>query len=312
MKSRIILLVATAVALVHLVLYFVVWNGDGDTPPETETEAQAQAEEDAPVPREFSAIAPVAETAGPEITETPSKAEDSRKEPTAETAKPSIHPDAPIFENPETESTIDPMTVGLVDGKTQLPPELAELAQEGVKAVTEERWDDARRHYLELVSAAPDNALAYANLGVAEYQLGNHLAAAGNLEKSLDLNPGIAENWLTLGLIHYERRSLELSLSALTRAIHEDPSSAKARLYLAAVARDYGWREAAVTELERALDIDPNLPEAHFNLALTYLDEKPPRLELARRHYHAAIENGAPPAPDIEALLSPDSPSTGQ
>lgn len=308
MKSRIILLVATAVALVHLVLYFVLWSGGDDPAPDSVVEA----EESIPIPREFSEIAPVAESSAPEIVEAQPKGNVPPTDPIVEPAKPAALPDAPISDSPAPEPSTDPMTVGLVDGKTQLPPELAELAQEGVKAVTEERWDDARRHYLELVSAAPDNALAYANLGVAEYQLGNHLAAAGNLEKSLDLNPGIAENWLTLGLIHYERRSLELSLSALTRAIHEDPSSAKARLYLAAVARDYGWREAAVTELERALDIDPNLPEAHFNLALTYLDEKPPRLELARRHYHAAIENGAPPAPDIEALLSPDSPSTGQ
>ena len=69
--------------------------------------------------------------------------------------------------------------------------------------------------------------------------------------------------------------------------------------------RDYGWTEAAVTELQRAVEINPKLASAHYNLAVTYLGESPPRIELARRHYFAAIDLGTAKSPEIEAILKP-------
>lgn len=219
-------------------------------------------------------------------------------------------PDTP----PSTpEETAEPLpegalSVGRVEGQSKLSPELAELAQKGAVAVTEQRWEEARDLYLEMVRQAPDNALAYANLGVAEHQLGNLLAAAGNLRKSLEINPSIAPNWQTLGLIHFERGELEMAISHLTRAIHEDPSDARSRLYLAAVVREYGWTDAAITELQRAVDTDPELADAHYNLAVTYLDADPPRIELARRHYYSAIDLGAAPSEELEAIFRGDKP----
>lgn len=195
------------------------------------------------------------------------------------------------------------MKLGRVEEPVSLPPEAAELAKEGALAVSEEKWAEAREIYRKLVAAAPDNALAYANLGVAEHQLGNLLAAVGNLSRSTELNPYVARNWRTLGLIQYQRGELALALSSLTRAVHEAPGDSEARIILAAVARDYGWPEAAVTELQRAVEIDPKSAVANYNLAVSYLDENPPRLELARRHYYAAIDLGTEPSPELEAIL---------
>lgn len=195
------------------------------------------------------------------------------------------------------------MILGRVEDAASLPPELSALAKEGALAVAEGDWKKARAAYLELVKAAPDNALAYANLGVVEHQLGNLLAASGNLRRSTELSPRIARNWQTLGLIHYERGELALAISCLTRALHEDPESAEARLVLAAVVRDYGWTDAAVTELQRAVELNPKLGAAHYNLAVTYLETDPPRIELARRHYYAAIDLGSAASPEIEAIF---------
>jgi len=195
------------------------------------------------------------------------------------------------------------MQVGRVTDIETLPPALAEMAREGALAVADGNWEEARTIYLRMVKEAPDNALAYANLGGAEHQLDNLIAAAGNLGKSLELNPHIARIWQTLGLIHYEKGELALAISHLMRAIHEAPEEAESRLLLAAVLRDYGWTDAAVTELQRAVEIDPKLASAHYNLAVTYLEMKPPRIELARRHYYAAIDLGTPAAPEIETIL---------
>lgn len=212
-------------------------------------------------------------------------------------------PAAGTTNDPSEPAAGSAMQVGKVTDIETLPPALAEMAREGALEVADGNWEKAREIYLRMVKEAPDSALAYANLGVAEHQLGNLLAAAGNLGKSLKLNPHIARNWQTLGLIHYEKGELALAISSLTRAIHEAPGEAESRLLLAAVVRDYGWTEAAVTELQRAVEIDPKLASAHYNLAVTYLEMKPPRLELARRHYYAAIDLGTPVTPEIEAIL---------
>lgn len=238
----------------------------------------------------------------------------SSKTPTGKSAEPDAAPSPPTAPAPgggQAEAVSEPATtegalrIGRVMDPVALPPEVAGLAREGALAVAAEQWETARDLYLEMVKIAPDNALAYANLGVAEHQLGNDLAAVGNLGKATSLNPHIARNWQTLGLIQYERGELALALSSLTRAIHEDPSEAESRLILAAVARDFGWPEAALTELQRAVEINPKLASAHYNLAITYLGADPPKIELARRHYFAAIDLGTAPSPEIEAILKP-------
>jgi len=202
-----------------------------------------------------------------------------------------------------SEAAQELMQVGKATDIESLPPELMEMARKGALEVADRNWEEAKKTYLEMVKAAPENALAYANLGVAEHQLGNLLAASGNLGKSLELSPHIARNWQTLGLINYERGELALAISNLTRAIHEAPEDAESRLILAAVVRDYGWTDAAVTELQRAVELNPKLTAAHYNLAITYIGMKPPRIELARRHYFAAIDLGMPPSPEIEGFF---------
>ena len=220
----------------------------------------------------------------------PSKGDEEKKEAVVDEAPPKLPEGA--------------LAVGVVKGQSKLPPELAKIAQRGASAVAEMKWVKAREAFLELVEKAPDNALAYANLGVAEQQLGNLLAAEGNLNRSVQINPSIAQNWQTLGLVQYERGDIVLAISSLVRAVHEDPADARSRVYLAAVMRDYGWREAALTELERAAQTDPELVDAQFNLAVAYLEESPPRVELARRHYYAALDLGAEASPEIEAILT--------
>ncbi|MDF1810600.1 MAG: tetratricopeptide repeat protein [Verrucomicrobiales bacterium] len=201
----------------------------------------------------------------------------------------------------------DKPQLGVASGAVHIPLELRDIAQDGAELISRGKWKEARELYLKMVLQAPGNPLAYANLGVAEYQLKNYTEAERNLKKSLDLNSSIAQNWMTLGLIQFERGELLLAISSLTRAIHEDPKSAQAHLYLAAVAYDYGWTNAAIKELNQVVDLDAKNSEAHFNLAMTYLGLRPPRLELARRHYETAKDLGAPPHPGIEEIMKKSS-----
>lgn len=313
MNSKFLIVIVLVVAAVHLLLFFLTQRDTvepaeigpppaivaqpGEEPP-AEPRNGTSRDEAKGVPEETvsRAVHLIQQSASPLPPETV---------PVPETTPPPAAPKAAPGSNaaPGSDAT---MIVGLVEGQSKLTPELVEVAAEGARAVASRNWERARELYLRMVAEAPDNALGYANLGVAEHQMGNLLAAVGNLKKSLEINPSIAQNWQTLGIIHYERDELELAISSLTRAIHEDPSDARSRLYLAAVIRSYGWIEASITELERAVAADPEFADAHYNLAVSYLEVQPPKRELARRHYYSAIDLGAAPSPDLEATFRSD------
>lgn len=186
-----------------------------------------------------------------------------------------------------------------------LPPGTEALAKEGAMASADMEWDKAKAAYSRLLERAPENSLALSNLGAVEFRLGNLDAALDYLDRATRAAPGIAQNWLTIGLIHHSRARPYLALSAFARALDADPGDPRAHNYMGVVIRGLGWASGAETELQRAIALDPSYADAHFNLAVMYLDRSPPLLELARRHYYAAMEFGAKPDPVIEQKLNP-------
>lgn len=195
--------------------------------------------------------------------------------------------------------------LGLADGgKTGLlPSNTASLAQKAANAFAKQDWNTARSAYREMLEADPENALAWANLGAVEQQSGQLNAAAQCFEKSVRYNPQLPQSWLALGLIYSNKGDKYRAVSAFTRALHEDPTDPRAHNYLAITAKSLGWTDAAESELQRAIELNPDYGLAHFNLALMYLERKPPALELARRHYNKALALGVEKDDIVERKL---------
>lgn len=207
---------------------------------------------------------------------------------------------------PAEEGRAKVVEIGTEDGRESgpLPPLTTELARRAAAAVSRRDWKEARSAYQEMVEADPENVPALANLGAVEFQLKEYDAAVEHLERAASLKPSLAQTWLTLGMVYYERDDPLRALSAISRAVAEKPDDARARNHLAAAAKALGWLGAAEIELQRALDIDPAYAEAHFNLALIYLERHPPGVEIARRHYHRARELGTPRDELVEKQLN--------
>lgn len=197
--------------------------------------------------------------------------------------------------------------VGVVDRAKDgsLPPDTSALAKKAASAFAKRDWATAREAYEEMLKVEPVNALAWANLGAVEQQAGRLTEAVEAFEQSVRFNPALVQSWIALGLAYSERGDMYKALSALSRAVHEDPTDARAHNYLAIVANRFGWVATAQAEFEKAIALKPDYGIAHFNLALTYLDQKPPALELARRHYEAALKNGVEKDEIVEAKLKP-------
>ncbi len=202
----------------------------------------------------------------------------------------------PPSKNPATtRADASPAKLGLADdGKTgRLPSHTTGLSDLAAQAFARKDWERARGYYLNILATEPDNPLTLANIGAVEQQAGRLKEAKNYLLRAVKINPALQQTWLALGLVCHEMGDSYLALSAFTRAVHEDPLDPKAHNYLAVVARSLGWLDAAEAELQRAIELKPDYANAHFNLALMYLDRKPPSVELARRHYNNAVALGA-------------------
>jgi tetratricopeptide (TPR) repeat protein len=190
-------------------------------------------------------------------------------------------------------------------------PEVArEAAAEGSAAFARGDFERARRAYLKVIDLAPDNLLGLINLGVVEYSLKRLDDAEAHLKRAVRIKLDAAPAWLTLGIVYMDQNRLDEALAALAQATLYDPRNARARNYLGVVVGRKGWIDGAQVELRRAVEIDPSYSDAHYNLAVFYLEGKPPSIELARRHYFRAMELGAEPDLEIEKTLKAASAAT--
>jgi len=186
--------------------------------------------------------------------------------------------------------------VGKVEEKTAGLPAYAQgLAYKAAAAFGKGDWAEAKKSYIRLLQDEPNNALALMNLATVEHRTGELDSALSHLDRAVKINPHVAQAWVLQGLIYFRKGDSNLAVSSLTRALHEDPLDARAHNYLGVVLKDLGWLHGAEQELQRALELDAQYADAHFNLALLYLDKRPPARELARRHYDIAISLGAKP-----------------
>lgn len=185
-----------------------------------------------------------------------------------------------------------------------LPPEALAAAKAGVKAMAENKFEAARTEFLKLLRLVPDSPTALTNLGLVDFRLGKADEAKGYLKHAVRDRPQNGLAWITLGLIYNNANEPEAATAALAQAVCVEPRNPGAHNYFAVILSRRGWYSGAEDELQRALQLDPNFAEAHFNLALTYLQQDPPAIELARRHYQKALDLGAARDAAIEQKLA--------
>lgn len=186
-------------------------------------------------------------------------------------------------------------------------PEPSPQFRRAVGAMRAGDWKAARTAWETVLRAEPANAAALANLGKVLCQLQDYPAAQSALEKATALKPTLSDSWLMLGQTWLARQSPMMAVSCMARGVAENPSDAGGHNSLAIALKQAGWTDAAEAELQKALDLNPAFGEAHFNLAVMYLERKPPSLEMGRRHYRRALELGAMDDPVVAKQIQGES-----
>jgi Flp pilus assembly protein TadD len=186
----------------------------------------------------------------------------------------------------------------------ELSPAASRLVVEARQYFSSRQFDKAEASYVEASRQERDtNATVLANLAAIQIERNRFDAADASLKQALASAPDDSYALLVLGNLRYRQARYEDALDALSRAAKLDPQNAEIQNYLGLTLSEKGLRVPAETALRKAVELDPNYASAHNNLAVVYLTQEPPAVELARLHYRKALSAGAPRNMDLEKLI---------
>jgi Flp pilus assembly protein TadD len=185
----------------------------------------------------------------------------------------------------------------------ELPGGSAQLVAEAEHYFSARQFDKAEDDYQKILQRDENNGLVLANLATIEMEQGKLEDADKHITAAVAQSPNDAYNLSILGYLKFRQEKYDDALDALSRAARLDPRNPEIENYLGVTLSHKGLRKQAETALRKAIQLDPNYGPAHNNLAVIYINQQPPLVELARWHYQKALDLGQPHNPDLEKVL---------
>lgn len=216
-----------------------------------------------------------------------------------------------LFKKPEpTLAEIDPKA-----GKkpiSELPSAAIPLVAEAQRAFSARQLDTAEEKYAQVVKQDQKNPTTLANLATIQLERNRLDECDKTITQALALAPNDAYALSILGQLRFKQQKYEEALDALTRAAKIDPKNPRIQNYLGITLGQKGMRGPAETALRKAIQLDPGYGDAHNNLAVIYLTQQPPLVELARWHYQKALAAGNPHNPALEKVFDEKTTALGE
>ncbi|MCI0589384.1 MAG: tetratricopeptide repeat protein [Planctomycetes bacterium] len=146
----------------------------------------------------------------------------------------------------------------------------------------QQRAEEARVEFEQVVALEPTHPRAHYNLGVLDERAGRTAEAIGRYRRAAELDPSDPHSRMNLGvLLTREGRSRE-AIELFAEAVRLGPEDPKALFNLGLSYLEGGMPRKAIEELEKSLLLDPDFPWAHLTLA---------RAQLAAGETAAALKN---------------------
>jgi Flp pilus assembly protein TadD len=185
----------------------------------------------------------------------------------------------------------------------ELPSAAQQFVAQAQKNYEKNQLEDAEKNYQKVLQMDKKNVTILANLANIQIDLKNFKDAETNIKQAIALDPNDAYSQMVLGRLRLQQEKFDEAVDALSRAAKLDADDAQIQNFLGLALNEKGMRGPAETALRRAIQIDPGYPNAHNNLAVMYLTQQPPLVELARWHYQKALAGGFPRNPDLEKMI---------
>ena len=191
----------------------------------------------------------------------------------------------------------------------ELPPGTVALVAEANRYYANKQLDKAEEKYLQVLQQDNKNVPTLANLAAIQLDLDHLDAAETNIKQAIALAPDDPYSLLVLGRLRFRQKKYDEAIDALSRAAKLDPQDAQIQNFLGLALSEKGLRGPAETALRKAIQLDPGYANAHNNLAVVYITQQPPLVELARWHYQKALAAGQPHNPELEKMLDAKKPA---
>jgi len=175
------------------------------------------------------------------------------------------------------------------------------LAEQGMKALDEKRYQAAVDSFKQAVAADPKDYSLHFNLALAYSLMGQHAEAIPEYKKTLELKPGLVQAELNLGISLLREKQPADAVPYLTAAA-ENAKEYRPNYYLAEALLGAGEPTKAEQAYTAALAIDPKSPAAELGLAHALAKEQ--RLDDAAAHFKKAAELDARYRDDLLELAS--------
>lgn len=138
----------------------------------------------------------------------------------------------------------------------------------------EKKWDDAISTLQQLIHNAPQDAAAHFYLGTALRGKGDHILAAQELRKSLELQPGNIQAWRVLAAITQEDSDWTALESVGNHLKTAQPLIPDGYLYHGIARMNQGDGPGAEADLKTLLQLAPDSPVSYVTLAQLRVAEK--------------------------------------
>ena len=164
----------------------------------------------------------------------------------------------------------------------------ADHTGEGMKALEEERYEDASAAFQKVLEADPEDYGAHFHLALIHSLNGNRSEAVTGYEKVLELKPGLYEAELNLGILLLDGKQAARAVTVLESAAEKKPEEFRPNYYLAEALYESGDFAGAEPRYRKAAELKPR--EAAVQLGLARSIGKQNRLADAEPHYRRAAE----------------------
>jgi len=186
----------------------------------------------------------------------------------------------------------------------ELPAGTVELVAGAQRDFSAGSYQQAEQKYLEVLRHDDRNVSTLANLATIQLEMGHLDDAEKNLKAALAVVPDDAFSLSILGNLKFRQAKYDEALDALSRAAKADPKKPESQNFLGLTLSEKGMRSAAEAAFRKAVILKPDYGGAQNNLAVFYLTQQPPSLELARWHYEKALAAGFPHNPEMEKMMN--------